>query len=124
MSAKDAGTLVGLLFLSRDLAHRAHLKAKGVGSDAAHRALGAFYDAVVDQADNFAELYQGCYLTLLDIPLMTANTEDMVKLLSDNITWIKANRNKVCDGDTCLANTLDDILALHYRTRYKLTYLK
>ena len=50
-------TLIAHLFLARELAHRAHLKATGPGSDAAHRALRDFYDEIVEKADAIAEAY-------------------------------------------------------------------
>ena len=56
---KEAGQFVALLFLARDMAHRAHLKATGPGSFAAHMALGNFYEEIVERADAFAEAYQG-----------------------------------------------------------------
>ena len=65
--------LIALLFLSREMAHRAHLKAKGRGSHAAHVALGVFYKAIGERADAIAEAYQGKYNTRLDIPYLTAN---------------------------------------------------
>ena len=48
----EAENLVSLMFLSREQAHRAHLKTK---SYAQHVALGDFYDAVIGFADTFAD---------------------------------------------------------------------
>ena len=36
------GQFIAVLFLGRDLAHRAHLRTTGPGSFAAHEALGEF----------------------------------------------------------------------------------
>jgi hypothetical protein len=53
------GQFVAVLFLARDLAHKAHLRATGPGSFAKHDALGDFYPAVIDLADSLVEAYQG-----------------------------------------------------------------
>jgi hypothetical protein len=62
---KDAiAEMVGYMFMSRDFAHKAHLK---TSSYAEHEALNGFYDAIVDFADGLAEVAQGMY-GKLDIP--------------------------------------------------------
>lgn len=125
MSAKDAGNLVGMLFLARDLAHRAHLRTTGLGSLARHEALGEFYDAIIDKADLFCESYQGCYNVLLDVPLMDDEATDMIAVMEKQVKWIKANRLQVCgEQETALLNLLDDILLTYYRTLFKLRNLK
>jgi hypothetical protein len=43
--------LMAILFLSRDLAHREHLRTK---SYAQHKALQKFYEGIVEQAEFFA----------------------------------------------------------------------
>jgi hypothetical protein len=48
--------IIGLLFYARTVTHIEHLKTK---SYAKHKALGKFYDGVIDLADNLAEAYQG-----------------------------------------------------------------
>ena len=47
---------VGMLFLARDVAHSVHLNTRSYSK---HKALGKFYDEIVDLADKFAEAYQG-----------------------------------------------------------------
>ena len=44
------GRLVATMFLSREVAHRAHLAVTGAGSFAKHSALGEFYPAIGDHA--------------------------------------------------------------------------
>ena len=64
-----AANLIALLFLARDLTHRAHLK---TNSYAQHVALNEFYDAIVGFADTFAETYQGMKGIIANIPLADA----------------------------------------------------
>lgn len=133
MNQELAGQLIGLLFLSRDVAHRAHLKARGLGSDAAHEALGAFYDGIVDIADEVAELVQGEYEVLLDIPFVdpeevfTTNNiyEDARLALKKHKVWIKDNRYSVIPSEeTSIHNVIDGAVALYQRLNYKLFDLK
>ena len=48
--------IIGLLFYARTVTHIEHLKTK---SYAKHKALGKFYDGIIDLADSLAEAYQG-----------------------------------------------------------------
>lgn len=50
------GRLIAIMFLSRDVAHREHLRTQ---SYAQHMALGSFYEGIIDRADAIAEAYQG-----------------------------------------------------------------
>ena len=56
----DIQQFIGLLFASRDYAHKAHLN---TDSFAAHMALGDFYDGIIDLADSLAETWMGRNLT-------------------------------------------------------------
>ena len=125
MAAKEAGALVGLLFLDRDLTHKAHLHAQGPGSYAAHVALNEFYDAVIELADKFTEAYQGCYGELLEIELMSGEDKEPLSFLRAHVDWIKTHRYMVCDREeTSLQNIIDEIVGQFYTTLYKLTFLK
>lgn len=120
------GQFIAVLFLARDLAHRAHLRTTGKGSFAAHEALGDFYPAVVDLADTLAETYQGCELTLIDIPLLDNEfTGEIKESLQAQLKWLKANRYKaVKKEETHLQNIIDEIIALYDRTIFKLHFLE
>lgn len=120
------GQFIAVLFLARDLAHRAHLRTTGKGSFAAHDALGDFYPAVVDLADTLAETYQGCELTLIDIPLLDNEfTGEIKESLQAQLKWLKANRYKaVKKEETHLQNIIDEIIALYDRTIFKLHFLE
>ena len=120
------GQFIAVLFLARDLAHRAHLRTTGPGSGWKHDTLGAFYPAVVELADTLTETYQGCELTLIDIPLLDNEFRGEIKeSLQAQLKWIKANRYKAVKKDeTHLHNIIDEIVALYDRTIFKLHFLE
>jgi hypothetical protein len=122
MAAKEAGMLVGVWFLARELAHREHLSAT---SYARHVALEEFYTEIVELADTFTETWQGRNRQLLSIPL-TSNKGDMeiLELLEAQSDYIGENRYKaVPKEDTCLQNIIDEVEGLYARTIYKLMFL-
>ncbi len=125
-SHEAIGQFVAVLFLARDLAHRAHLRTTGPGSFAAHEALGDFYPAVVDLADSLTEAYQGCELVLIDIPLLDNEFPgEIEESMKAQLKWIKANRYKAVDREeTHLHNIIDEIVALYDRTIFKLHFLQ
>ena len=113
---------VGMLFLARDVTHSVHLNTR---SYAKHKALGGFYDKVVDLADDFAEAYQGRHGLIGPITLMSAKkTSNVVEFLQDQLAEIEANRYKFCDeDDSAIQNIIDEIISLYLSTLYKLKFL-
>jgi len=120
------GEFAAVLFLARDLAHRAHLRTQGPGSFAAHEALGEFYPRVVELTDNLVEAYQGCYLELVHIPLIGDDFPgDILQSMKDQREWLKANRYKaVKKEETQLQNIIDEIVQLYDSTIFKLHFLE
>ena len=119
------GQLVGTLFLSREVAHRAHLAATGTGSFAKHSALGEFYPAVGDHGDTITEAYQGRH-GLIEIPYLKYDDEgDIVKCLEKYMDDIEELRYGAVDKkDTTIQNLIDDALATYLSTLYKLRHLR
>jgi hypothetical protein len=117
-----AADFVGHLFLARDVAHSVHLNTR---SYAKHKALGSFYDKIVDLADDFAEAYQGRHGLMGPISLMSAKKNgNIVEFLEDSLSEIEANRYKVCEEkDSAIQNIIDEIVALYLSTLYKLKHL-
>ena len=117
-----AADFVGHLFLARDVAHSVHLNTR---SYAKHKALGSFYDKVVDLADDFAEAYQGRHGLIGPISLMSAKKNgNIIEFLEDSLSEIEANRFKVCEEkDSAIQNIIDEIVALYLSTLYKLKHL-
>lgn len=117
-----AADFVGHLFLARDVAHSVHLNTR---SFAKHKALGSFYDDIVDLADDFAEAYQGRHGLMGPISLMSAKKNgNIIEFLEDSLSEIEANRYKVCEEkDSAIQNIIDEIVALYLSTLYKLKHL-
>lgn len=117
--AKKAAEIVGILFMSRDYAHRAHLKTPSYSK---HMALNEFYEGVVELTDTFAEAAQGWY-GVLDIPVvdMVGDVKDPITALQDHMDMIE----EVAEGcgNRALNNVLDDIATMYATTMYKLVEL-
>jgi hypothetical protein len=113
---------VGMLFLARDVAHSVHLNTRSYSK---HKALGKFYDGVIDLTDKFAEAYQGRHGLIGPIALMSAkNTSNILDFLQGQMDEIDKCRYEVCDKtDTPLQNIIDEISGLYLSTIYKLKFL-
>lgn len=123
-SGKDIGTLIGILFLSREVAHREHLSTK---SFAAHMALGGFYEAIVEKADAITEAYQGRNQVLIKIPFVpyTHSSHDIIECLKEFLSEIEDIRySAVSKDDSAIQNLIDEAVACFLSTIYKLTFLK
>ena len=118
----NAGSYVALLFLARDLAHRAHLRTR---SYAEHVALNGFYENIIEHADSFAEAYQGRFNELLDIPLVDNEFEgEIADILEQQLEMIEASRQAIVPrSETALQNIIDEAVALYQSTLYKLRFL-
>lgn len=118
------GRLIATLFLSRDLAHREHLRTRSYSE---HVALGAFYDEIVDLADGLAELYQGRHGIISDIPLLEDDNDfsNPADMLASHLETVEKNRYSAVEkSDTAIQNHIDSIVALYLTTLYKLRNLK
>lgn len=121
------GDLIALMFLSRDLAHRAHLMAQGEGSYARHKALGEFYEEIIGIADSLAEAFMGRTGEVIEkIPLLAhKGSADIIEALQSHLEWIEKNRYEaVSKDDTPLQNIIDEAVASYLSTLYKLRILK
>ena len=119
MSCAD---LIGHLFLARDVTHSVHLNTR---SYAKHKALGGFYEKIIDLADDLAEAYQGRHGLIGPITLMNAKkNSDVIEFLKDSLADIEDMRYKVCEkDDTPLQNIIDEIVGQYLSTLYKLRFL-
>jgi hypothetical protein len=115
--------LLATLFLSRDVAHREHLKTT---SYAHHMTLGSFYDDIIDLADSLAETYQGRHGVISAIPMLDDETTGPIdEQLSKHMDIIEKLRYTVIDQkDSPIQNIVDEIVALYLSTLYKLRNLK
>jgi DNA-binding ferritin-like protein len=119
------GQLVGTLFLSREVAHRAHLATTGPGSFSQHMALGEFYPAVGEHGDTITEAYQGRN-GIIEIPYLKYDEEDdIIKCLEKQMNDIEELRYAAVDKkDTVIQNLIDDALATYLSALYKLRHLR
>ena len=117
----DIQQFIGLLFASRDYAHKAHLN---TDSFAQHMALGDFYDEIIDLADSLAESWMGRNLQKVgEIPTITAPKGEPLTVMKRLLDVVKDTRD-FTDGDTMLSNIMDEIEQLFTSTIYKLRFLK
>lgn len=128
----NMGDMIALLFLSREQAHRAHFKASGVGSYAAHVALNDFYDNIIDIADSIVEKYQGEMGVLIDIPFLEPSDASQADVygtilaeLKAHKGWIDQHRYEVCPNDkSAIQNLIDSAVEVYEEAIYKITFLK
>lgn len=114
--------LLSILFYSREIAHREHLKTT---SYAQHKALGDFYDGIIPLADSLAEAYQGRNGIMKYIPFAVFKLEgqkncDKIKFL---LSKVETERKKLDQKDTTIQNIIDEIVGLYLSTIYKLEFL-
>lgn len=116
------GELIATLFLSREIAHRAHLKTT---SFAEHKTLNEFYDSVIEVADSITEAYQGRN-GIIDIPYLPNDySGSIVDTLQSLLDCIEGMRyTAVPQEETAIQNLIDESVALFLSTLYKLKQLK
>lgn len=118
---KDCAAFVEMLLHAGTNAHILHLKTT---SYAQHKALGEFYEKIIDLADDFAEAYQGVYGLITDYP------GDYKSPASDPVAELRTlgikvkNLRKKLPADTELQNLIDEIAGEIDQTLYKLRFLK
>ena len=119
-SAKDMGVVFSKLFEARDFAHKAHLETK---SYAQHKALGTFYEDILDLTDGLVESYFGKY-GIQKIEIGQVKAQDVVEYFEDFANFIAAAHESVNKKDTWVQNQLDEISATTYSLLFKLKNLK
>lgn len=116
------------LFESREMAHIYHLQVNGdMGSHAKHTALGDYYDSVLGFIDDIIETYQGQYGIIEEydvIDTKDTKSKDTIEYFNELARFIKEERKCINAEDTHLHNIIDEVVALVYKTLYKLKYTK
>ncbi len=90
-------------------------------SYAQHKALGDFYEDLIETLDKFAEAYQGVYGQLKKAP---EEPEDIIDTLREDLRWIMDNRSDITNSVPALDNILDEMAAVYMKALYKLENLK
>lgn len=119
--------LFSKLFESREMAHIYHLQVNGDGSHASHVALNTYYEDILELIDTLIETYSGQYGIVDGYDIIDTNstrTKDKVAYFEDLVEFIKYSRKSISAEDTHLQNTIDEVVALIYRTLYKLKFMK
>ena len=116
------------LFESREMAHIYHLQVKGdMGSHAKHTALNEYYEGVLEFIDDIIETYQGQYGVVEEydvIDTKDTKSKEVIEYFNELAKFIKDERTCINAEDTHLHNIIDEVVALVYRTLYKLKYTK
>jgi len=115
--------LIAILFLSREVAHRAHLSTTSFSQ---HMALGTFYDDIIDNADAIAEAYQGRNGLIGKIPMLTeTDTGDIADILEKHLGMVEKLRYTAVEKtDTPIQNLIDTAVETYLSALYKLRNLK
>jgi hypothetical protein len=116
------------LFESREMAHIYHLQVNGeMGSHAKHTALGDYYESVLEFVDEMIEVWQGQYGIIEEYDVIDTSTtkeKDTIEYFNELVRFIKEERKCIPTEDTHLHNIIDEVVALVYKTLYKLKYNK
>lgn len=99
---------------SRDTMHIAHLQTT---SFAEHKALGGYYDGILDLTDTFSEVYFG-RKGRVEIVVPESKIQDATSHLKTLQAIIEAERENYSSE---LQNIMDEMLALINKTLYLLT---
>jgi hypothetical protein len=124
----DPSKFFSKLFESREMAHIYHLQVNGeMGSHAKHTALGDYYEGVLGFIDDIIEVWQGQYGIIEEydtIDTTETKTKDTIEYFNELARFIKEERKCIPTEDTHLHNIVDEVVALVYKTLYKLKYNK
>lgn len=128
INKSDISKFVSKIFESRQMAHVFHLQTKGNGSYAQHKALEKYYEGILDFIDDLVEVYSGQYEIIENyehIDTSDSINRDKLKYFVELADFIKNNRFvSISKEDTHLQNIIDEIVALIYKTLYKLKNLQ
>lgn len=120
-----AAEFVGTLLHSATIAHFKHLQVEGQGAYAAHKALGAYYEKIIDLVDSLAESLQGAYDIVLG-PYATQfenNTDEPLAYMMKLREYVRDKRQDI-PQDSEIQNEVDAIATLINSTCYQLRRLK
>lgn len=113
--------LIGRVFYARNLAHFEHWRTKSYSQ---HKALGNFYDDVIEALDNLVEAYQGAFELVGNIPAPKDTPSDCLKCFEADAAWIEEHHEEICKGNRAVANLIDSVTDVYLSTIYKLRNLK
>lgn len=122
----DVSKFFSKLFESREIAHIYHLQVNGEeGSYSKHKALGNYYEEIVEMIDDLIEVYQGQYGIVYGYDIIdksTSNRKDSVDYFENLGSYIKSEKKCISEEDTHLHSLIDNISCLVYKTLYMLKF--
>jgi len=110
--------LIDKVFEARNSAHVRHWT---TDSYSQHKALGHFYEDVIDSIDKFIESYQGTFGQLENAP---KQDKDIAAMLRNDLVWLTENRSTIAKDVPALENLLDELTAVYMKTLYKIENLR
>ena len=114
--------LIAHVFMARNAAHIEHWK---TDSYSRHKALGKFYEAIIEKIDGLVEASIGAAGMIGDVPEIKVDPKvDVLDMLKDEVVWIEKNKPECCKKISALENIVDEIVALYLQTIYKLENLR
>jgi DNA-binding ferritin-like protein len=120
--------LASILLHSQTQTHIYHLRVKGNGSYAAHKALQKYYESIDLLVDMLVESYQGknglVYFDQVDEIDNNASIENILKYFDKLISIIDKLRKGKELEDSFIQNQIDAVVDLLYSTKYKLENLE
>ena len=87
-----------------------------------HKALGKYYEDIIELADDFAEAYQGRYEKIKKYPEEFHSATDPEKYLKSLLQFVDEARGDL-PQDSELQNIVDEITSLIDATLYRLKFL-
>jgi len=125
MDKEATAQFIGTLLHSATITHFKHWLVTGVGSDAAHRALGTYYDEIVDLVDSLLESIQGAYDELVEPypPSFENSPLEPLGYMRALRQYVRTQRVNL-PQDSEIQNEIDSIATLINHTVYRLTFLK
>lgn len=120
--------LASILLHSQTQTHIFHLRVKGKGSYAAHKALQGYYEGIDGLVDGLVEAYQGknglVFFDTVDELDNNATIENIIKYFIKLIAIVDKLRKDKDLQDSFLQNEIDNVAMLLYTTKYKLENLE
>lgn len=110
--------LISRAFKIRNASHVRHWK---TNSYAQHKALGNFYEDLVESLDKYVEAHQGTFGLIGDMP---EDIPNIIKALRDELIWLNQNRENLSNNIPALENIIDEMTAIYMTTLYKLENLR
>jgi DNA-binding ferritin-like protein len=125
--SKGLTKLASYFFHSRTQTHVFHLRLKGAGSYAAHKALQGYYKEIVGLVDGLVESHQGKY-GLIEFEDVTsidnnASIDNIINYFEKLATDLEEMRTDKSLQDSWMQNQIDNVAELIYSTKYKLVNL-